>query len=72
MTANKYAGVRAALSWNLETARLARQHNDANLLCLPARFISLEEAFLMVGSFLNADFEGGRHTNRVAKIRITN
>ncbi|MBX3101046.1 MAG: RpiB/LacA/LacB family sugar-phosphate isomerase [Bacteroidetes bacterium] len=68
MTANKYAQVRAALVWTAELAALARQHNDANILCLPARFISQEVAVAAVEAFLNTAFEGGRHANRVAKI----
>ncbi|MBK7029615.1 MAG: ribose 5-phosphate isomerase B [Bacteroidales bacterium] len=68
ITANKYNGVRAALCWNSELARLARAHNDANLLCLPSRFISMEEAFNACMMFLTADFEGGRHLGRVNKI----
>lgn len=68
ITANKHAGIRAALCWNIELAELARQHNDANVLCLPARFISQELALDMSKHFLNTAFEGGRHQNRVAKI----
>jgi ribose 5-phosphate isomerase B len=68
ITANKYNGVRAALCWNSELARLARAHNDANLLCLPSRFISMEEAFNACRLFLTTDFEGGRHLGRVNKI----
>lgn len=68
ITANKYASVRSALCWNPEVAALARQHNDANCLAIPARFVSLEEAKLIVESFLNASFEGGRHQKRVDKI----
>ncbi len=68
MTANKHAGVRAALCWLNEIAALARQHNDANIICLPARFISEESAFEMVHTFLTTPFEGGRHANRVNKI----
>jgi ribose 5-phosphate isomerase B len=68
MTANKHAGVRAALCWNKEVALLARAHNNANIICLPARFISDAEAFEMVDVFLNTDFEGGRHERRVSKI----
>lgn len=68
MTANKHAKVRAALCWNEEIARLARQHNDANVICLPARFVSLEEAKAMVKTFLTTGFEGGRHERRVNKI----
>lgn len=68
MTANKYPGIRAALCWNAEIAKLARLHNDANVLSLPGRFISEEEAKNAVISFLETDFEGGRHTKRVNKI----
>lgn len=68
MTANKYQGVRAALCWQAELAALARQHNNANILCLPARFVSLELAKKMVETFLNEQFEGGRHERRVNKI----
>jgi len=68
MAANKHAGIRAALCWKKEIASLARQHNDANILSLPARFISLEEAKEIVDTFLVTQFEGGRHANRVNKI----
>lgn len=68
MTANKYANVRAALCWNEEITRLARLHNDANILGLPARFISTEEAMRMTEIFLSTEFEGGRHQNRINKI----
>jgi ribose 5-phosphate isomerase B len=68
MAANKHQGVRAALCWTLEIARLARTHNDANVIALPARFVSLDEAVAMVKIFLETQFEGGRHTGRVAKI----
>ncbi|SFF18966.1 ribose 5-phosphate isomerase B [Thermoflexibacter ruber] len=68
ITANKHAGVRAALCWSEEIVALARQHNNANVLCLPARFISLEEAKKFVETFLDTAFEGGRHERRVAKI----
>jgi ribose 5-phosphate isomerase B len=68
MTANKYKGVRAAIAWEEEIARLARQHNDANILCLPARFISEDKAKAITNVFLTTAFEGGRHSNRVAKI----
>jgi len=68
MTANKHQGIRCALCWNHEIASLARQHNDANIISLPARFISEAEAIAMVSVFLTTDFEGGRHANRVAKI----
>jgi ribose 5-phosphate isomerase B len=68
MTANKYAGIRAALCWNNDVAELARLHNDANMLCLPARFITQEEALSMVKVFIATAFEGGRHATRVNKI----
>ena len=70
MTANKHAGVRAALCWKTEIAALARQHNNANILVLPARFISDEEAFHVVKTFFSTAFEGGRHQRRVEKINI--
>lgn len=68
MAANKHAGVRAAVCWNEEIAVLARTHNDANVLCLPARFVSVDEARAMTKAFLESEFEGGRHARRVAKI----
>jgi ribose 5-phosphate isomerase B len=68
MTANKHAGIRAALCWNEELATLARTHNNANVLCLPARFVSVETALAIVDAFLVATFEGGRHERRVGKI----
>lgn len=68
MTANKHAAIRCALCWDEEIAQLARQHNDANIIALPARFISDEKAKAMVEIFLETNFEGGRHANRVAKI----
>jgi len=68
MSANKHEGIRAALCWNEELARLARQHNDANILCIPARFVSPEMAAAMIEVFLSEPFEGGRHANRVNKI----
>lgn len=68
MTANKHKGIRAAIAWNKEVAELARLHNDANILSLPARFISEEEAKACVDVFLATSFEGGRHANRVNKI----
>ena len=68
ITANKHQDVRAAICWNTELAALARQHNNANIICLPARFIAYEYAEAMVGIFLATDFEGGRHQNRVGKI----
>lgn len=68
MTVNKHQGIRSALCWNKEIAALARQHNNANVLALPARFISIEEGLEMVNTFLNTEFEGGRHQNRIDKI----
>ncbi|MDX9931103.1 MAG: ribose 5-phosphate isomerase B [Bacteroidales bacterium] len=68
MAANKHQMVRCALAWNVEIAQLARQHNDANVLSLPARFISEQEAFDIVEAFMVTEFEGGRHENRVRKI----
>jgi ribose 5-phosphate isomerase B len=68
ITANKHQGIRAALCWTPEIAKLSRLHNNANVLCLPARFVSIEEAREMVETFLNTDFEGGRHQTRVDKI----
>jgi ribose 5-phosphate isomerase B len=68
MAANKHQGIRAAICWNEELASLARQHNNANVLCLPARFIKMELAEKIVDQFLKVDFEGGRHERRVNKI----
>ena len=68
MTANKHQGVRSALCWKKELAELARQHNNANIITLPARFITEEEGAEMVDVFLSTEFEGGRHQNRVNKI----
>lgn len=70
MVMNKYPKVRAALCWQEELAKLAREHNDANVLSLPARFITEAEAEKILGAFLDTPFEGGRHTPRVAKIPI--
>ena len=68
MTANKHQSIRAALCWSVELATLARAHNDANILCIPARFVDLDVAIAMVDAFLETSFEGGRHQNRVDKI----
>lgn len=68
MAANKHQGIRSALCWNEEIAALARQHNDANIMALPARFISTETATKCVDAFLNSTFEGGRHADRIKKI----
>lgn len=68
MTANKYPNVRAGLCWMNEIAELARQHNNANIICIPARFTSIPQAVKMVDTFLETAFEGGRHQRRVEKI----
>lgn len=68
ITANKHQGIRAAICWLPEIASLSRQHNNANIICLPARFVSISEAQAMVDTFINTAFEGGRHENRVGKI----
>ena len=70
MTLNKHQGVRAALCWDVELASLAKQHNNANILVLPARFISTEKAKEIVDAYLAAEFEGGRHQRRVEKIAV--
>jgi len=70
MAANKHEHIRAAVCWNKEIASLARKHNDANVLCLPARYISEKEAEEIIDTFLTTDFEGGRHEQRVEKISI--
>lgn len=70
MTLNKHQGIRAALCWNTELASLARRHNDANVLVLPARFIAPEVALAIVDTFLTTDFEGGRHQRRIDKIAV--
>ena len=70
MTVNKHPGIRSALCWNEEISYLARAHNDANICALPARFISESEAYLIVKTFLNTSFEGGRHKVRVDKISL--
>ncbi len=70
MTLNKHQGIRAALCWTPELAALARQHNDANVLVLPARFIAPEEAIKIVDTFLSTSFEGGRHQKRIDKIPV--
>jgi ribose 5-phosphate isomerase B len=68
MTANKYKNVRAALCWNKELAILSKSHNNANILCIPARFIQKEEALEIIKKFISEEFEGGRHERRVNKI----
>lgn len=72
MSANKHQDIRAAICWQEEITRLARQHNNANVLCLPAKFITVEEALNFVDIFLNTDFEAGRHQRRVEKIAFVN
>lgn len=69
MTANKYPTVRAALCWDVPLAALAKQHNNANVICIPARFLSAEKALQIVETFLQTSFEGGRHEKRVQKIK---
>lgn len=71
ITANKHQGIRAALCWTREIAELARQHNDANVISIPVRFVSEETALDMLQAFLDTEFEGGRHQNRVSKINIS-
>lgn len=68
ITANKHQKVRAAICWQNEIASLARQHNNANIICLPARFVTIDEALEMTHTFLTTNFEGGRHQKRVEKI----
>ena len=68
MTANKYINVRAALCWNKELALLSKSHNNANIVCIPARFIEKKEALEIIKTFISEEFEGGRHERRVNKI----
>ena len=68
ISANKHQGIRAAITWEQEIARLARQHNNANIICIPARFVSTPQAEEMINIFLSTEFEGGRHEKRVSKI----
>jgi ribose 5-phosphate isomerase B len=68
ITANKHQGIRAAICWNEEIAQLARQHNNANIICIPARFVSVSVAETMVTTFAQTAFEGGRHERRVEKM----
>lgn len=70
MSVNKHKGIRSALCWNTEVAALAKQHNDANIIALPARYLSTEQAIACVEAYLNAQFEGGRHQGRIEKIDI--
>ena len=69
MTANKYSNIRAGICWNNEIVSLIRQHNNANILCIPARFTEIDAVLEMVETFLNTEFEGGRHQNRINKIQ---
>ncbi|WP_283636275.1 ribose 5-phosphate isomerase B [Aquaticitalea lipolytica] len=71
MTANKYQNVRAGICWINEITELTRQHNNANIICIPARYTAIPQAIKMVDTFLNTKFEGGRHQNRVDKIAVT-
>ncbi|MDA9334979.1 ribose 5-phosphate isomerase B [Flavobacteriaceae bacterium] len=69
MTANKYSNIRAGICWTNEIVSLIRQHNNANILCIPARFTEIEAVLEMVETFINTEFEGGRHQNRINKIK---
>jgi len=71
MTANKHQKIRAGLCWNNEIVELIRLHNNANILCIPARFTAIPQALKMVETFLNTPFEGGRHQNRIDKIPLS-
>jgi ribose 5-phosphate isomerase B len=71
MTVNKHQGIRCALAWDSEIAQLARAHNDANIVSIPARYVTLDKAMEIVGTFIETEFEGGRHQNRVSKIPCT-
>ncbi|WP_242092446.1 ribose 5-phosphate isomerase B [Aestuariivivens sediminicola] len=71
MTANKHQNIRAGLCWNKEIVELIRSHNNANILCIPARFTAIQQAVEMVNTFLNTDFEGGRHQSRIDKIPLS-
>ena len=68
MTANKFKGIRAVICWNKEIAKLAKQHNNANIICIPSRFIKAEEAIKIIETFILEKFEGGRHVRRIKKI----
>ena len=70
MTANKHQKVRAGICWTKEITELTRQHNDANIICIPARYTAIQQAIAMVDTFLETKFEGGRHQNRVDKIPV--
>ena len=68
MTANKFKGIRAVICWNKEIAKLAKKHNNANIICIPSRFIKVEEAIKIIETFILEKFEGGRHERRIKKI----
>ena len=68
MTANKHQGIRAGLAWNKDVAALIKQHNNANIICIPARFLDVSEAIQIIDTYINEDFEGGRHQRRIDKI----
>ena len=68
MSANKHKGIRSALCWNNEICKLSREHNNANILSIPSRYVSIEQAIEMIETFINTPFEGGRHQTRVEKI----
>jgi len=68
MTANKHQGIRAGLAWNNEVAGLIKQHNNANIICIPARFLDISHAIQIIDTYINEEFEGGRHQRRVDKI----
>jgi len=68
MTANKHQGIRAGLAWNKDVAALIKQHNNANIICIPARFLDVTEAIQIIDTYINEDFEGGRHQRRIDKI----
>jgi ribose 5-phosphate isomerase B len=68
ITANKHQGIRAGLCWNAEVAKLTRLHNNANIICIPARFVTLELAIDMINMFMQTAFEGGRHQTRIDKM----
>tara|TARA_B100001093_G_scaffold449415_1_gene455598 strand:+ start:284 stop:721 length:438 start_codon:yes stop_codon:yes gene_type:complete len=71
ITANKYKKIRAGICWNVDIVKLIRQHNNANILCIPSRFVSMEDALLMVDVFIQTEFDGGRHQKRINKINLS-
>ncbi len=72
MTANKHQGIRAGLAWNKDVAKLIKQHNNANIICIPARFLEVDEALKILETYIEEKFEGGRHQNRINKIAVNN